>query len=141
MKKHPVLMLAATALLLGGCVDRETADKKLISACSAGVSAFLPEGRTISGTKGEFKSNDEKLGAGYRRVAVKYMISDGFAEEEKEYSCIFMENFGPLQMSYSASIYQLKMDDKTIGQEGYSIVGSMEDMAKLTEAVEKVLNK
>jgi hypothetical protein len=133
-------LMALTVFALSGCVSREFADKKLVNACSAAVAAFLPEGRSIAGTNGEFITNDEKLGAGYRTTLIKYKISDGFAEEEKEYSCIFMENFGPFQMSYTASIYQLKMDDKIVGQDGYSIVGSAEDMAKLSDAVAKVLN-
>lgn len=141
MKKLSLILLCVSTLTLGACVKREVADKKLVEACTAGVAAFLDEGHSVASVAGQFTSTEDKIGSDYRKVALKLKISDGFAEEEKEYSCIFLEQFGPMNMSYTASIHQLNLGDQIIGQDGIDIVGGMENISKMNDAVQKVLNK
>jgi hypothetical protein len=142
MKKFAVILLGFSTLALQGCIDRDQADKKIAEACAAGVASQLPEGWTVEETKMSGFAETDKGGAGSREVKITLSVKDGFAVSDKSYACIFFEEFGPLKLSYTATIYQLAMDDGTlIGQEGLTQQGTLEQVEKLNQAVEKVLNK
>lgn len=135
------LWLAIAALLpLTACVDRTKADDKLARACAAGVEAFLPEGTSIKDIKDRIFGESDTGGSGARYVTLKALETDGWADTDKEYRCIFQEDFGFLGTGYTALLYQLKIDDKIYGKEGDQILGSYEDQLKLHETVDKVLN-
>lgn len=134
-----VLILSITTLALTGCTDRKTADAKLVRACEAGIEAFLPENDDIKKINKKTVRDHAKLGKGYRQVELDLTVSDGWHDRDETQSCIFMEEFSIFGLSYRASIYQLNYNNKVIGQQNYEIQGTLEEMTKLTDAVDKAL--
>ena len=136
MSARFVVFAAATAaVLLTGCVDRSVADATLAKGCEAGVNAMLTDGLkigTISST--EFSPSPE--GQGYRRVTMKAVATDGWAEEEREFICVFEESFGFMNSNHNAAIYQLRLSEEQIyGKSGREIMGDAQDFIKLTDAI------
>jgi hypothetical protein len=128
-----------SVLVLTGCVSREQADKRLERGCAAGAELFFDEGHKIKEIKDRIFRDDPNLGKGYREVRLTVVDSDGWYDADREIRCIFSENFNFAQ--HVATIYQLKMDDKTWGKEGNEILGTMEEHLRLTETVEQGLNR
>ncbi|MCB1720398.1 MAG: hypothetical protein KDI11_01415 [Alphaproteobacteria bacterium] len=139
MKKLTLTLLAGSALLLTGCIDRETADVRLVNGCKAGIEAFLYEGDRIEKIVSKTLRTPTGLGNGYREVMLNATITDGFHPHDEDYTCIFMEEFGPFKMSYRASIYNIDLNGRIIGQKGYEIQGDLKEMQKLTGAVDAAL--
>jgi hypothetical protein len=133
------LLALASVFVLTGCVSREQADKHLENGCAAAAEVFMEEGHKIKEVKDRIFRDEPNLGKGYREARLVIVDSDGWYDAEKEIRCIFVESFNFL--SHSASIYQLKMDDKTWGKEGNEILGSMEEHMKLEKAVDQGLMK
>ena len=137
-----VLTLSITGLLiLPGCVDRAAADRELARGCQAGAQAMLPEGHTIkSVTASEFETS-KTLGDSFREARLTVQDFDGWHEEEKNISCIFVEDFAFAGLGYTVDLYQLNMGDQVYGKEGDEILGSMEDHLKLMNAVAEAMKK
>ena len=132
-------LLIVAMFALSACVDRTTADQKLVKACQAAILAFSDEGDTDERTNAETIRDHAKLGKGYREVTMDLTITDGFHGRDESHSCIFQEEFSFGNMAHRASIYQLNFGGRIIGQKDYEIQGSLQDMQKLTAAVERVL--
>ena len=126
---------AAAAVLLTGCVDRTVADAKLAKGCEAGVNAMLTDDMKIGKINStEFSPSPE--GQGYRRVTMKAMATDGWAEEEREFICVFEESFGFMNTNHTAAIYQLRLSEEQVyGKSGKEILGDAQDFIKLTDAI------
>ncbi|MGB4108078.1 MAG: hypothetical protein WBK55_09850 [Alphaproteobacteria bacterium] len=138
MRSYTWLALASV-LVLTGCISREQADKRMENGCAAGAEAFMEEGHKIKQVKDRIFRDSPELGKGYREIRLVIVDSDGWYDADKEIRCIFAENFN--FVGHTATIYQLKMDDKTWGKEGNEILGSMDDHLKLTEIVEQGMNR
>ncbi|MCB1783682.1 MAG: hypothetical protein KDI13_06760 [Alphaproteobacteria bacterium] len=141
MKKARTLLTLLCLIPLTACVTREQADEKLANGCAAGVELFLSEGFHIKSIKKKLFKNDPDLGAGFRDVTLYAVESDSWLDVDKEYKCIFAESFGFLSANYTASIYQIKVNEQTYGKEGNKILGTFEDHLKLTQTVDEALNK
>lgn len=140
MSFRPLVALVAL-LPLTACVDRAKADEKLARACAAGVEAFLPEDLKIKEIKERIFGESDTGGSGARYVTLKLSETDGWMDTDKEYRCIFQEDFGFLGTGYTAMLYQLRMDDKIYGKDGSQILSTYEEQLKLHEAVDKVLGQ
>jgi len=123
---------------LTGCVNREQADARLARACAAGVTALMPEGSRIDRVS-RHRATASPVGPAYRHITITGIYVDGWLEDENEYECTFEESFGFLNSGYTASIYQVKIDDMVIGGAGGDILGDAQDFIKLTNAVRKSL--
>ncbi len=132
------ILLGVCAALLSGCVSREQADTKMAKGCEAGVKVILPEGRTIARiAKTEFTPATE--GPGMRHVKLTAIENDGFLETENVFECVFEENFGFLNGSHSAAIYQVRAGDLVIGKSGNEIIGDAQTFIKLNDAMREVM--
>ena len=142
MRRYSWIALASISLLLAGCISREEADMRLQRGCAAGAELFLEDGHKVKEVKDHIFRDNPDLGPGYREVRLTFVDSDGWYDSDKEVRCIFEDslNFFGL-LGHTATIYQLKMDDKVWGMEGKEILGSMQDHLKLTETVEQGLNR
>ncbi len=138
--KLSLLLLAAT-IALTGCVDRKAADERLANGCASGVEIYLAETYKIKEIKNKKFSDSSEEGAGYRDVTLNYVESDGWADVDKEAKCIFAEEFGMFGLSYGANIYQIKVNDQVYGKKGNELLGTYEDMMKLTKAVDNAMNR
>ena len=135
--KSYIWPLLAVTILLAGCVSRDQADSKLAKGCEAGAKAFLADNIKVKEVKQKTFRDSAEFGTGYRTVILNVIESDGWYEPDKQYKCVFAEEFGPFGMSYSASIYQLKINDQTYGKDGDKIIGDLNDHMKLKEAVDR----
>lgn len=129
------------ALAVSGCVDRKQADERLAAGCAAGVELYLEDTFKIKEIKNKSFGDSTEEATGFRTVTLDYIESDGWADVEKTARCTFAENFGFLNMSYGASIYQLRVNDQVYGKQGKEILGTYEDMLKLTKAVDSAMSK
>lgn len=133
------LLLVATAALTG-CVDRKAADERLANGCASGVEIYLTNGFKVKEIKNKKFEPSKEEGAGYRDVTLSYVESDGWANVDKEAKCVFAEEFGMFGATYGANIYQLQVNGQTYGKKGKELLGSYEDMMKLTKAVDNAMN-
>lgn len=134
-----ILTIAALVLPLGACVNRDQADARLARGCAAAVELFLPEGIKIKEIKGRTFGASEQ-GPDFRQVTLSAVESDGWADVDKEYRCVFQEQFGFLGNGHTAAIEQVRANDNVYGKENGQILGTFEEHLKLTEIVEKALN-
>lgn len=139
MKPLLTLSLLASVALLTGCIDRDTADNRLAKACAAAVEAFLPTGEKIDSVNNKTFGGYDAVGQGYRQVKLDISITDGFHGYDEATTCVFLEEFGIGRMSHDASIYKFEFNGETYGQDGYEIQGSLQDMTKLTNAIDAAL--
>ncbi len=137
MKKF--LVIVSGVLLLTSCVTREQADERLARGCAAAVELFLDDGFTIKEIKNKSYSNSEEYGNSYRKVTLSAIESDNWLDIDKEYKCIFAEEYGFLKTTHRASIYQVIVNDKIYGTKDGVIVGDMKDLLKLTETVDNAM--
>ena len=138
MRQYTWLCLICV-FLLTGCISREQADEKLARGCAAGIELFQEEGFKIGKIKDKIFRDHPELGKGHREVRLMILETDGWYEADKEYSCIFTESFGFAGNGHSATIYQLKMDDRIYGKdhETNKIISTFDEQLKLTETVEQ----
>ncbi len=139
LHRHRIVLSVLCLLCLAGCVSREQADAKLTKGCVAGAKNFIAEDSTVKSIeKSRFKASGE-LGKGYREVIVDVIESDGLYEPEKQYKCVFFEEFGLFNMTHNASIYQLEVDGEIFGKRGDEIIGSLEEHMSLIDTVQEAM--
>ena len=134
------LAILACVLVLTGCVQRGQADERLARGCAAAAEMFLDDGFRIKEITNKTFRDDPDLGKGYRQVTLSAVETDRWLDVDKEYRCIFVEEFGFLNSTHTATIYQVKVNGETYGREGDQILGSFEDQLRLTETVEQAMN-
>lgn len=134
-----ILFLLGVLVTLSACVDRGKADEKLAKGCAAAVEQFLPEGQSIKEITNKVYGESSELGKGYRYVTLRALETDGWSDADKEYRCIFEEQFGFLGGGYTAVIYQVRVNDEVYGKKDGQILGTFEDHLKLEQAVEKAM--
>ncbi len=138
--KFKTFFCLLTIFALTGCVSREQADERIARGCKAGVETFLTQGFYIKEIKGKTFSYDDSIGKKYRKVTLHTIETDDWLDVPKDYTCIFLEEFGPMQSTYDATIYQIGVGEQTYGSTNGKILGSLENFQKLTEAVEKAMH-
>ena len=137
--KFMLLFVLPSLLLLTGCVSRDQADARLAKGCGAAVEVFLEDGMKINKIiKSRFGDSPDN-GPGFREVTINVVETDSWYETEKDYHCIFAEEFTLFNLSHRASIYQVKVDDRVFGKQGDKILGTLNDHLKLTEAVDNAM--
>lgn len=139
MKHLPLLALITSTLFLSGCVSRDQADTMIAKGCLAVAEAFLTDGFRIKEVKNKKFDIASGLGHGYRQVTISAIEEDGWAEIDKDYECVFAENFGFMKTTYSAGIYSFTKDDLTIGSVGGQITGGLEKITKMNKAAENAM--
>lgn len=140
MKYSPILTVAflGSALLLTGCVNREQADAKLANACKAAVNVFLPETAKVDKIESTTATPSPE-GPGFRHVTIHTITVDGWIEEKYDYECVFQESFGFMKANFTASIETVTVNGETYGRAGGQVLGDVQQMIDLTDAVRKAL--
>ncbi len=137
MKK--VVISLFCVLLLTSCVTRQQADERLLKGCMAAVGLFLEDGYKIKKIKRSVYKDAIDFGSGYREVMLFAVESDGWVDLDKEYSCIFAEEFNAMGSTHRANIYQVKVNGNVYGREGNNILGDMDTHIKLSKTVEDAM--
>lgn len=134
MRFLPLILLS---LLLGGCITQDQADTKMAKGCAAGVNALLEdEGKEIGEIKVQRYANEQAEGGLHRRITLEAVEKDGWLELDKEYSCLFMQEWGLFKSSQRALLVQVKIDNQLYGKKDGTILGSFDDFLKLTKVVD-----
>lgn len=123
------------ALLLSGCVSREDADAKLVRGCEAAAKSFPRPDYEIK----EVKKTDIRGENGYRKVVLTTLESEGYYEEEQEYTCLFQENFGFLGMGYKAVIERIEFRDTIYGRKDGTVHGGLSEMQRMSANVNQAM--
>ena len=134
-----ILAFISILPLLSACISPDQADAKMQRGCIAGIKSLI-EPKEILETKSVNFSNELLTDGMYRRATFKVMEQDGWAELEKEYSCLFLEQWGPLKTSHTASLMQVDLGGKIVGNKDGKLVGELEDFLKLTRVVDAAMS-
>ena len=141
-KTFLILLLSAGAFALSGCVDQATADAKMARGCEAAVQALVPGSREIVQVKNTSFENKPLEDEGiHRHVTLSVLEKDGWAELDKSYNCVFLEQWGFLRTTHGALIMQVNIDDKKYGRAGSGLSGSIKEFIRLTESVDKAMGQ
>lgn len=138
MKKYA--LIAVSTLTLAACVSQEQMDEKMAKGCEAGVKSMIAP-KEISSIKTRNYADEYAEGGLHRRVTLGVMEKDGWLELDKEYSCLFMEEWGMFKSSHKALLVQVKIDDSIYGKVDGVITGSLDDFLKLTEHVDEAMGQ
>lgn len=133
-------LIAVSALTLAACVPQEQADEKMAKGCEAGVKSMIAP-KEIASVKTKNYADEQAEGGLHRRVTLGVVEKDGWLELDKEYSCLFMEEWGLFKMSHKALLVQVKIDDSVYGKVNGVITGSLDDFLKLTEHVDEAMGQ
>lgn len=135
------LALAALCItLLTSCISREQADVKLQKGCKAAIALFMKDGNTLRDIKRTTFKTSTEFGNGFRNVMIFAKISDGWYDQDKEYECVFEENFGAFSSTHNATLYQLKIDDTYYGMKDNMINGDAMMLINIENAVSQAMH-
>lgn len=133
-----VLILTVSLLALSSCVSRDQADAKLTKGCVAAANALGPDGGA-TGTADAVKFTTLPPAADSDRLRQVDLVLKQDDSSSTPVKCVFEEEFGPAKLSYSATLYQLELNDRKYGRYGDHIEGDAQDMIKLTDAVTRAM--
>lgn len=137
-----ILLVLLLSLTLTACVSQEDADVKMAKGCVAGVNALISEdGREISEVKSREYSSKNVEGSLHRQIVVEAVEKDGWLELDKEYNCLFAQQWGLFKMFHKALLVQITVDNATYGKKDGEIIGGIEEFLKLTGAVDQAMNQ
>tara|TARA_B100001989_G_scaffold242481_1_gene209284 strand:+ start:299 stop:727 length:429 start_codon:yes stop_codon:yes gene_type:complete len=136
-----ILSVAICLTLLTGCVSREQANDKLGKACEVAASIFLEDGFTIKTVKRVTSKPSKEYGDSYRDVTVFVTESDSWIDIEKEYECVFAEEFGMFNTSFDADLYRIEVDGQVFGMKDGQIIGDPNTHMKLMNAVQSAMQE
>ena len=138
MVKFLTILLAC--FFVSGCVTQDEMDVKMAKGCAAGVNALLEdESKEILEIKSKRYANEDTEGGLHRRITIEAIEKDGWVELDKEYSCLFMQEWGMFKSSHRALLVQVEINDTLYGKKNGSIVGSFEDFLRLTKVIDSAM--
>lgn len=141
MKKFVLIAFCALATLgLSGCITQDQADIKMVKGCAAGVESLITP-RKIQEIKMQRYANEQVEGGLHRRITLEVLEKDGWVELDKEYSCLFMQQWGFFKSSHDALLVQVKFDDEIIGKKEGVLTGSFENFLALTRVVDAAMGQ
>ena len=136
-----ILAMTIMTVMLSGCVDQVTADQKMSKGCKAGIEAMI-EPKEIMEIQSTRYDHEDIEGEGLHRVVIIEAVEkDGWLELEKEYRCLFAEQWGILRATHTAALIQLNIDGDIIGKKNGEIHGSLDDFMTLTEKVKMSMSR
>jgi hypothetical protein len=138
MKK--IALIAVSTLALTACVTQQQADEKMVKGCQAGVTALITP-KEIKEVKTTNGSDEVVEGQPHRRITLTVVEKDGWLEIDKEYSCLFAQEWGLFKSSHRALLVQTKIDDSIYGKVDGQISGSIDDFVKLTDTVDQAMGQ
>lgn len=137
MRFLPIILLS---LFLSGCITQNQADVKMAKGCTAGINAILAdESKEISEIKVTRYADEQAEGGLHRRITFEAIEKDGWLEMDKQYSCLFMQEWGLFKSSHKALLVQLKIEDKLYGKKDGTILGSFDDFLRLVKVVDAAM--
>ena len=141
MKKSSIaVLLGVSVLALASCVSQDQADTKMGKGCEAAVNAMI-EPKTLTTIKSTRFADETNSDGIYRRVSITAVEKDGWMELDKEYSCLFQQQWGLAKSSHIALLEQVSYDEQILGKKDGKILGSFDDYMKLTKAADTAMGQ
>lgn len=141
MKYAYILLALVPVLMLNACVDQATADEKMAKGCVAAVNALLDDSKVIDVSETLSVTEDFQGEGLHRRITMTVVEKDGWLELENKYSCVFLEQWGPLRMSHGAILVQVDVNGDIYGKNNGSIVGDWDDFLAITRVVDAAMGQ
>ena len=139
MRIFYILVLIFPLFILSGCIEQSVVDEKMARGCMAGVDA-LTKGREIIEVKKTTPTSENFQGEGlHRRVTIDVLEKDGWLEVDKQYSCVFLEEWGMFRSTHRALLMQIDIEGTIYGKNNGNIVGDWDDFLKLTRVVDAAM--
>ncbi|MEM8832957.1 MAG: hypothetical protein AAGB32_00300 [Pseudomonadota bacterium] len=136
-----ILPLFAVFLLVG-CITQAQADQKLADGCQSGIKGLLESsGKNIKEVKTIRYANEENNDGMHRRITIEAVEQDGWLELEKEYSCLFMQEWGLFKSYHRAALAQIILDEELIGKKDGVIHGDVQTYLKLVESIDQRMHQ
>lgn len=140
MNKYFKMIALSSVLLLPACVSQVDADQKMTKGCEAALSAMIAP-KQILQVKSTRISDEHMEGTVFRRINVTALEKDGWIEMDKEYSCVFAQQWGPFRTSHIALLEQLYYGNDFLGKKGGKITGTMNDFMKLVQSADTAMGQ
>ena len=142
MKKFSLYsFFVLTALALAGCVSQDQADEKMAKGCKAAVEVAIAPATVADILSTTYAFEDNKDGKNFRRVTLKTFEKDGWIEREKEYNCLYSEQWGIAKTSHVATLEHLSYDDVVLGKKGGDVVGGLNNFMNMVNASQNAMNQ
>jgi hypothetical protein len=137
-----IVLIALLSLTLTACISQDNADVKMAKGCVAAVNALIKDdGKEIMEVKSKNYAQEDAEGGLHRRVTINAIEKEGWLELDKEYSCLFMQQWGLFKSSHNALLVQVKIEDELYGKKDGTIIGDFEDFLKLTKVVDSAMGQ
>ena len=140
MNRFLSLCLCFFALSLTGCIGQEIADEKMAKGCVAGINSLINP-KKISNVENMTFQNVQESDVAHRAVNITAIEKDGWLEEEKQYKCLFLEQWGPFQTTHTALLIQVHINDEIYGKVDGEVRGDVRDFIALTSTVDQVMGQ
>jgi hypothetical protein len=128
--------LLLSCLLLVGCINQNQADEKMAQGCLAGLKGLLSKhSKQISEVKTQKFVHEKTESDPHRRIIIEAVEKDGWLELDKEFSCLFDQQWGLFKSGHRATLVQIQLDDKIVGLKDGKIHGDFEDFQTLTNSI------
>ena len=138
MKKFA--LIAVSSLALTACVTQPQADEKMTKGCEAAVKSLIAP-KEIKEIKAKNVADETTSEGLHRRITLNVVEKDGWLEVDKQYSCLFAQEWGMFKTSHRALLVQTKIDDSIYGKVDGVITGSLDDFIKLSEHVDEAMGQ
>jgi len=138
MKK--ILISCISLLVLTGCVTQDQADEKMSKGCIAGVESLI-EPKNLGEIKSMQYADEMTEGGMHRRVTITAVEKDGWVELEKEYTCLFMQEWGIFSSDHRALLVQIEIDEELYGKKDGKIIGDFDDFLALSRSVDAAMGQ
>lgn len=135
------LALSLLALTISACVPQEQADAKMAKGCAAGVNALIQPKQILTVKNIQYGYDDIGSEGKHRRITIEGVEQDGWLELDKEYTCIFAEQWGFFKSSHAALLTMVKIDDEIYGKKDGKVIGDLDDFLKLTDTVDAAMGQ
>ena len=135
------LLVVLLALTVTSCVPpRAQRDRKLAKACEAAVKSVADKGEDIVFNTRTFNTVQSSQGVNLRQVTLHAEMSyDNGAYQEKTYTCWFDEDTNII-FGWQPKLDHMDRDGVKYGNINGQIEGDYDDMLKINQAVQGVLN-
>lgn len=141
MPKIFTALLLVALLPLTACKTQEQANAKMVKGCQAAISSLIAPKEILEVKKEAFSFESTPDDGKLRRATLTVFEKDGWIEIDKNYSCLFLEQWGFMKSSHKALIIQVDIDGEITGKVDGRIQGGFDTFLKLTETIDSAMGQ
>lgn len=131
---------ALSVFLLSGCVSQDEADTKMAKGCKAAVEVLI-EPIIIKEVKATRFADEDSNGGIFRRITLSVVEKNGWSETDREYNCLYAQQWGIAKTSHIGTLEQISYDDTVAGKEDGNLNMKVDDFMNLVNASQNAMNQ